>query len=212
MLLEALAKDRDGSVLTGDSLTWTSHLDGLLGRGAALALDVLTNLSQGEHIFTVVAKGSSGTTISALKRIQVNVAAGDSGSPGGDGGTEEEGEDLTLKPGSGFGPGRNIPRPPKGTGSGLFSPSQDLASVIFAARVSLHNLLTNVESRESSPQISPAQRTQLAQYRTMILRAQQKVQAYNSALAKGKLSPAQIENAKQDIIDTVERLEAMILE
>ncbi|MDP2791274.1 MAG: hypothetical protein Q8O15_05890, partial [Rectinemataceae bacterium] len=210
VLLEALAKDRDGAVLTGDSITWTSHLDGLLGRGSALALDAITDLSPGEHIYTIVAKGSTGTMISALKRIQVNVAAGDPGSPGGDGGTGEESEDLILKPGSGFGPGRNIPRPPKNTGSGLFSPTQDLASVIFAAQVSLLDMSMNLEDKERSPQATPGQRTMYASHRQMITNAQRKVQSYNSALAKGKMSPAQIENAKQDIIETIERLQAIL--
>ncbi|MFZ2782238.1 MAG: hypothetical protein WAZ31_09380, partial [Rectinemataceae bacterium] len=72
--LDAVARDRDGSVIGGDAITWTSHVDGLLGRGASLALGSLANLSLGEHILTVVATGSNGGTVSALRRIQMNPA------------------------------------------------------------------------------------------------------------------------------------------
>ena len=92
VMLEALARDRDGAVLTGDSITWTSHLDGLLGRGAALSLDALTEISLGEHIFTIKATGTNGATITVLKRVQINAAAGTDGGDQGDGGLGTQGD------------------------------------------------------------------------------------------------------------------------
>jgi len=125
--LEALAKDRDGTLLTGEAITWTSHLDGLLGRGALLALEALTDLSLGEHIFTIKATGMNGSTITVLKRVQINAAAtaggGDQAQGGGDGqagggggdGTDGQGGfddgdpigegDNDDKGNNGFGPG-----------------------------------------------------------------------------------------------------------
>lgn len=73
--LEAVARDRDGTILTDASITWTSHLDGLVGTGASLNLGALADLSGGEHIFTIEATGKNGSTVTVLKKIQINVAA-----------------------------------------------------------------------------------------------------------------------------------------
>ena len=93
MTMDATAKDRDGSALTGDSITWTSHIDGLLGKGNVLNLGSLANLTGGDHIITIEATGASGAKIAVLKQIQVKVpqligagGAGDSGDQGGGGG------------------------------------------------------------------------------------------------------------------------------
>jgi hypothetical protein len=93
MTMDAAAKDRDGSALTGDSITWTSHLDGVLGRGNSLNLGSLANLTGGDHIVTIEATGAGGAKIAALKQIQVKVpqtkgqeGSGDSDDQGGGGG------------------------------------------------------------------------------------------------------------------------------
>jgi hypothetical protein len=72
--MTAAAKDRDGTSLSGSAITWSSHLDGLLGSGSTLDLGSLAALSLGEHVFTVTATGSSGTSRKALKIVQINVA------------------------------------------------------------------------------------------------------------------------------------------
>ncbi|TXT50883.1 MAG: hypothetical protein FD137_190 [Spirochaetes bacterium] len=92
LTLEARVVDRDGSAITGDAITWTSHLDGLLGKGTSLDLAPLALLSGGDHIITVEGTGAGGNKISALKRIQVRVhQAGDPGgrSPGGEDDSED---------------------------------------------------------------------------------------------------------------------------
>jgi hypothetical protein len=100
LTLEARVIDKDGSALSGDAITWTSHLDGLLGKGTSLDLAPLSTLSGGDHIFTVEGTGAGGSKISALKRIQVRVAlAGDPGGGGSDdddsaGGDADEQDDL----------------------------------------------------------------------------------------------------------------------
>jgi hypothetical protein len=75
--LTALARNRDGSPIMGGAITWTSHLDGLVGIGATLPLEKLTTITAGEHIFTVEATGNNGATVFALKRIQINAIEDD---------------------------------------------------------------------------------------------------------------------------------------
>jgi uncharacterized protein (DUF736 family) len=100
LTLEARVIDKDGSALSGDAITWTSHLDGLLGKGTSLDLAPLATLSGGDHIITVEGTGADGSKISALKRIQVRVAQTgdsgdrDSGDDDDEGDPEERGDDL----------------------------------------------------------------------------------------------------------------------
>jgi len=119
LTLQADARDRDGRAIdTGGSITWTSHLDGMLGDSAILDMAALPRLSLGEHIITVEAHGDDGTTISALKHVRVNglaedetvdegiedadevVPGDDNGGPGGPGGPTRD-----------FDPGNQIPPP-----------------------------------------------------------------------------------------------------
>jgi hypothetical protein len=72
-LLTASAQDKEGTDLTGKAITWTSHLDGLIGTGKVLDFSTLPDLSKGNHVFTVTATGLDGTTISVMKPIQINV-------------------------------------------------------------------------------------------------------------------------------------------
>jgi hypothetical protein len=72
--MTAVAKDRDGSILGGSAITWSSHLDGMLGSGSSLDLGALATLSLGEHVITVTATGSSGASRRILKLVRINVA------------------------------------------------------------------------------------------------------------------------------------------
>ncbi len=104
--MNALAKDRDGSVLSGSSITWSSHLDGALGTGETLALAGLISLSEGEHIFTVMAIGANGESLTVLKRVKVNVTTDNRGT--GDNTNDNFNQpDSSLRQGllNGFGPG-----------------------------------------------------------------------------------------------------------
>ncbi len=107
MTMDAAAKDRDGSALTADAITWTSHIDGLLGKGNSLNLGSLANLTGGDHIITIEATGVSGTKIAVLKQIQVKVpqakglegsgGSGDQGGGSGEGGGSgnlDDGEEM----------------------------------------------------------------------------------------------------------------------
>ena len=70
--LQVVAKDRDGSQIIGDAITWESHLDGMIGSSQILNFENLTDISSGEHLLTIRATGSDGTVITAFQRIQVN--------------------------------------------------------------------------------------------------------------------------------------------
>jgi len=97
--LEAEARDKDGSALGPEAITWTSHLDGLLGRGGVLNLGAIAGLSGGDHILTIQAMGADGESINAIRRIRVRIAANESGGADqdeggsdGSGGTDSGGD------------------------------------------------------------------------------------------------------------------------
>lgn len=70
IVLEGSAQDKDDGQLAGDQLRWVSSLDGELGAGASLALDV-SLLTEGEHTITLSATDSRGQTGSTTTTIQV---------------------------------------------------------------------------------------------------------------------------------------------
>ncbi|MCX7027278.1 MAG: hypothetical protein NT061_07340 [Spirochaetes bacterium] len=115
-ILEAAAQDRNGSTLTGNAITWTSHLNGFLGRGTSLNLGNLNQLSIGEHVITVEATGRDGRKLSVLKRIRVNAADGGQGQ-NQDQGTDDQ--DKNTPPS--FDPGNPID-PNTGGTRGSFGP------------------------------------------------------------------------------------------
>ncbi|MCK5155478.1 MAG: hypothetical protein KAQ69_03530 [Spirochaetales bacterium] len=119
VLLQANARDRDGTVIDGEQISWTSHLDGLLGTGTALELGNLETLSIGEHILTIEAVGSYDSRIAILQRLLINPVEGTDASEEDD--EEESDDDDTEGPGGdppgpppqdNFSPGDRIPDPP----------------------------------------------------------------------------------------------------
>ncbi len=112
--LLAKALDRDGSLLSGESVRWTSHLDGLLGTGDTLELGELDQLSIGEHMLSIEATGASGSKTSMLRRLIVNrppageeqTGQGGTGEDQGGGGGFDEGNEVGDEGGirDGFGP------------------------------------------------------------------------------------------------------------
>ena len=72
VLLTATGRDRDGSSFEGAAITWTSHMDGVIGQGNILDFSQLDTISAGEHVLTISAQGASGA-ISILKNLQVNI-------------------------------------------------------------------------------------------------------------------------------------------
>jgi len=67
ILLSASAFDPDDGDLSGTSLQWSSNLQGALGSGA----DLSVQLQPGQHILTLTAKDSDGNTASATTTITV---------------------------------------------------------------------------------------------------------------------------------------------
>lgn len=127
--LEAAARDRDGLAIAGQSVTWTSHVDGVLGHGTSLALGDLADLSAGDHVITVEAAGAYGRSITVLLPLRVNLPPSESGSGDqGGGGQPGEPEDTFD---SGEEVDSNLPNP----GSGIFgpgggAPDQDLLDMM----------------------------------------------------------------------------------
>ena len=62
VILSAEAQDVEDGPLTGESVVWTSSLDGVLGTGAEL---VVGELSPGQHLITVKATDSNGNESAA---------------------------------------------------------------------------------------------------------------------------------------------------
>ncbi len=78
MLHQAAAEDQEDGPLDGVAISWTSDLDGALGTGSPLAINA-SDLSQGEHVMTVVVTDTSGQTATdsvaiTIERIAVNDA------------------------------------------------------------------------------------------------------------------------------------------
>ena len=71
-VLSATARDRNGTALSASSLTWRSHLDGQLASGSSLSFANLSTISLGEHIITVEAVGSDGSTGTAMQAVRIN--------------------------------------------------------------------------------------------------------------------------------------------
>jgi len=63
------SNDIEDGALTGNSLSWTSNTDGVLGVGTTLNIN---NLSTGTHIVTLVATDSEGSSASDLVTVAVN--------------------------------------------------------------------------------------------------------------------------------------------
>ncbi|MGM0432434.1 MAG: hypothetical protein ACQEQU_06960, partial [Spirochaetota bacterium] len=72
--LTATAFDRDGRMLEGEEITWTSHLSGPLGTGTQLQPGT-TDASVGEHLITVEAEGSGGESIKRIAKVTIRSAA-----------------------------------------------------------------------------------------------------------------------------------------
>ncbi len=106
LTLEAEARDKDGTVLDGAAIRWTSHLDGQVGTGRSLDLGGLASLSIGEHVFTVEAQGNLGSSISALKHVRVNAPASEVAD-------EDEGDEGDDQPGGGNNDGQGPNGPPQ---------------------------------------------------------------------------------------------------
>jgi hypothetical protein len=70
--LTVRAIDRDGTAITGEAITWESHLEGILGNSERLVFTDHPDIARGEHMLTVTAMGEDGTTISRYQRVQVN--------------------------------------------------------------------------------------------------------------------------------------------
>jgi hypothetical protein len=125
--LEATARDRNGKTLTGDAITWTSHIDGQAGKGVTLDLASMAGLSIGEHVFTVEAAGSYGAVARVFKHILVNAPAEETGEQGGDDNQEGGSGSGGVPAGSGglapaFDPGNPVPPPFGSPGSPLIPP------------------------------------------------------------------------------------------
>ncbi len=118
--LAAAAADKDGTAVTGEAVSWSSHIDGLLTTGESLNLADFPDIHIGEHIITVEVTGADGTVATAIKTLLVNPAPQDeddsgdqqdsgdgqddgAGAPGG------QGPDYTP-PQNNFSPG--MPMPP----------------------------------------------------------------------------------------------------
>ncbi len=69
--LKAAGKDKDGSPLSEEAFTWSSHLDGVIAEGSTLSFASL-DLTASEHIITASAYGSDGTMAAAHQVVQVN--------------------------------------------------------------------------------------------------------------------------------------------
>ncbi len=70
LLLEGSAYDKDDGPIPGEKLTWTSNLDGNLGTGESLNIDV-SLLHEGEHTISLIATDSDGQTAVITTTIQV---------------------------------------------------------------------------------------------------------------------------------------------
>jgi len=68
IILHGAAQDLEQGALAGDSLAWTSSLDGPLGTGKTLAV---SQLSQGRHEISLTAVDADGMTGSATRVIYV---------------------------------------------------------------------------------------------------------------------------------------------
>ncbi len=141
--LQAVARDRDGSTIAEENITWVSHLNGLLQTGSSLDLAALPELSTGEHIVTVEAVGTDGETVSLLKTMLVNAApenesedqdvneSGDTEGSDGDSGGDQRNESPDTPTPPTFTPGAPIPppdppsMPPMGPGGGPPDPGLD---------------------------------------------------------------------------------------
>ncbi|MEW6549634.1 MAG: hypothetical protein AB1407_09255, partial [Spirochaetota bacterium] len=142
LTLEARVIDRDGSAITGDAITWTSHMDGLLGKGASLDLAPLAALSGGDHIITVEGTGAEGNKVSALKRIQVRVPQ--EGDSGGDGpGGEDDSEDGNPDDQDDLDEGEEMrrgPRQPRLMSNGTLAMSAAVETAFLERRYNLEYL------------------------------------------------------------------------
>jgi len=70
IFFEADAWDREEGRLTGNSIQWTSNLDGLLGTGEFLTKNA-SELAEGQHTITLVATDSAGAKTTAEVTINV---------------------------------------------------------------------------------------------------------------------------------------------
>lgn len=69
--LHAQGFARNGQPLEEKAFTWRSHLDGLLGEGSTLSFKKLENISEGQHIITVEAVDSDGSSTAVMKPVQI---------------------------------------------------------------------------------------------------------------------------------------------
>jgi hypothetical protein len=94
VVMQGIAVDReDGSIPDGDTYTWHSSLDGVLGSGRALwGLP----LSVGRHVLTLQAADSDGNAGSASTEIVVGEQLGVGAETGADEADESGGETLVL--------------------------------------------------------------------------------------------------------------------
>jgi hypothetical protein len=66
-MVRGYALDPEDGSLTGNSLSWSSNVDGGLGSGSPL----LVSLSEGDHILTLTATDSSGHSTSVSVTVRV---------------------------------------------------------------------------------------------------------------------------------------------
>lgn len=71
ILFSAIAEDEEDGLLTGNSLVWTSNLEGQIGTGASFTLPSLTFTREGQHQITLTASDKDGLTTSTSITISV---------------------------------------------------------------------------------------------------------------------------------------------
>jgi hypothetical protein len=74
LVLEAIAYDPEDGALTGEALSWSSSLAGVLGTGTPLALAV-SALAGGVHDVTLTAEDADGNTTATQVRVLIDLPA-----------------------------------------------------------------------------------------------------------------------------------------
>ncbi len=108
--LVATGRDKDGSLLTDNAFSWSSHVDGIIGDGATLTYERLLKLTATEHMLTVSAVTADGSVATAVQRVQIiAVQTTETTTENQAGQTSGQGEDQNQ---AGNGPTEQIPEGP----------------------------------------------------------------------------------------------------
>jgi len=104
--LEVIAADRNGEVLEGESIRWSSHTAGEIGTGIMLQPGLLA-LQPGEHFITAEATGTDGSKKAGVIKVLIRGEEVSQGAPAATGESEDQEEE---KPGRrrGFADGEEI--------------------------------------------------------------------------------------------------------